>query len=152
MDSPTQSRQSAQASLDLQPFPAGSMRGPTDAPGGDIARSVSLADLAARIRAEHEGVRSAIKRGIEHALKAGELLIEAKKRLDQHGQWMPWLRDHCAMSYRTAALYMRLAKNRETIEAQIATVANLSLNDAAVLLAKHRDEPVSLSKTQTRTY
>jgi hypothetical protein len=54
--------------------------------------SNSLTDLAARIRAEHEATAASLKRGAEHAMAAGKLLIEAKAQL-KHGEWLPWLRD-----------------------------------------------------------
>ena len=62
-----------------------------------IDRSNSLVDLAARIKIEHEAATDAMARGAEHAIKAGELLIEAKEQL-KHGQWLPWLREHCEIS------------------------------------------------------
>ena len=80
----------------------------------DIVRSNSLADLAARINAEHaEAVRS-FRAPMEHGIKAGHLLIEAKEQL-KHGEWLPWLEEHCAVNPRTAQLYMRLASNEEQI-------------------------------------
>jgi Protein of unknown function (DUF3102) len=97
--------------------------------------SNSLADLAARIRAFHEATAEGLRRSVEHAMAAGDLLIEAKAQL-KHGQWLPWLRDHCVMSERTAQLYMRCAKNRSAIEEQAksATFADLTLNEAAAVL------------------
>src|SRR5437660_94580 len=90
--------------------------------------SNSLAELAARIRAEHEATADSLKRSVEHAMAAGDLLLEAKAQL-KHGQWLPWLSEHCAMSERTAQLYMQIAKNREAIEAKYATgIADLNLN------------------------
>jgi Protein of unknown function (DUF3102) len=100
----------------------------------DLACSNSLADLAARIRAEHEATAIAMRRGVEHAMAAGTLLIEAKAQLD-HGQWLPWLAEHCAMSERTAQLYMRLAKRRPELEAKAQCIADLTIQDAAKLLA-----------------
>ena len=91
---------------------------------GDLSRSNSLTDLAARIRSEHEAVSTALKESVRHAITAGELLIEAKSQV-QHGQWLSWLRDHCAMSERTAQLYMRTAKNRKQIESKSATVLRI---------------------------
>jgi hypothetical protein len=35
----------------------------------------------------------------------------------KHGEWLPWLADHCKLSKRTAQLYMRVAANRTEIEA-----------------------------------
>jgi Protein of unknown function (DUF3102) len=93
-----------------------------------------LADLAARIRAEHEASAVAMKRGLEHAINAGRLLIEAKEQL-KHGQWLPWLEEHCAMSERSAQLYMRLARHAPELEANPQRVADLSVRGAAELLA-----------------
>lgn len=92
----------------------------------DLTRSNSLTNLAVRIVAEHQAVSTALKDSVRHAITAGELLIEAKAQVPR-GQWLPWLRDHCTLSERTAQLYMRVAKNRERIEDQIRNdVADLS--------------------------
>jgi hypothetical protein len=100
----------------------------------ELELSNSLVDLAARIRAEHQATSDALKKGAEHAMAAGDLLIEAKSKVP-HGRWLPWLEKHCSMSERTAQLYMRTAKNRVLIETQIRNgVADLSLNEAAALL------------------
>jgi hypothetical protein len=106
----------------------------------EVAGSNSLPELAARIRAEHEATGAALKSSIGHSIAAGELLIEAKDKVP-HGQWLPWLRDNCAISERTAQLYMRLAKNRTEIEASAksATLADLTLNEAAALLMLSSD-------------
>jgi hypothetical protein len=97
------------------------------------ALTPSLIDLASRIRAEHEATAAALKRGAEHAMAAGQLLIAAKKRL-KHGQWLPWLRDHCVMPERTARLYMRLAGTKQLIESQIGNVADFSVRGAIALI------------------
>jgi hypothetical protein len=106
----------------------------------ELAQSNSLVDLAARIRAFHEATAEGLRRSVEHAMAAGDLLIEAKAQL-KHGQWLPWLRDHCAISERTAQLYMRCAKNRAAIEdqAKSASVADLTLNEAAAVLMLSSD-------------
>jgi hypothetical protein len=74
----------------------------------DPAFSNSLTDLAARIRVEHEACDAALKRGLQHAVAAGKLLIEAKAQL-KHGQWLPWLREHCGIPERSARRYMQIA-------------------------------------------
>jgi hypothetical protein len=84
----------------------------------NIEHSNSLADLAARIKVEHTAIADALKDSLRHALVAGELLIEAKAQVP-HGQWLPWLKDHCHISERTAQLYMRVAKNRADIETKL---------------------------------
>jgi len=108
----------------------------------EIARSNSLADLTIRINAEHDQVAKAVKRGLSHAIAAGELLIEAKKRI-AHGQWLSWLKENCAVSERTASHHMRLARHRSELE-QIGNVADLSIRDAAGALASS-GAPNSLS-------
>ena len=68
-----------------------------------------LAELAARIRSEHEAVGSAVRSALDHAVAAGQMLIEAKSSLP-HGGWLLRLRSHCKIPPRTASHYMRLAK------------------------------------------
>jgi phage N-6-adenine-methyltransferase len=98
-----------------------------------------LADLAARIKIEHEAYGAAARKGVEHAMAAGDLLLEAKAQLGRHGQWLPWLKEHCALSERTAQLYMRLARKRSEIEGKYESVADLTLRAAASSLAP--DDP-----------
>ena len=52
-----------------------------------------LANLAAQIRQEHAATL-AIRRGCEHAIAAGRLLIEAGQI--PHGQWLLWLKESIA--------------------------------------------------------
>jgi hypothetical protein len=54
----------------------------------DITPSKRLRGLAARIRAEREASAIAMQRGLQHAMAAGDLLLEAK-RLAGHGNWLP---------------------------------------------------------------
>ena len=100
----------------------------------DINRSNSLTDLAHRIKAEHEAGTLAIKRGVEHAIACGQMLIEAKGQL-KHGQFGPWLRDHCGIAERTARHHMRLARYRETLKAKTASLADLTVEEAVALIA-----------------
>jgi len=108
----------------------------------ETARSNSLADLAIRINAEHDQVAKAVKRGLSHAIAAGELLTEAKKKVP-HGQWLSWLKENCAVPERTAAHHMRLARHRFELE-QIGNAADLSIGDASGVLAPS-GSPRSLS-------
>lgn len=95
--------------------------------------TVDLADLAARIRMEHEAAAASRRQGIGHALTAGELLLEAKAKV-HHGEWLPWLRHYCGVSERSARRYMQLASHRAEIEAKTATVADLTINWALEVL------------------
>jgi hypothetical protein len=108
---------------------------------GDLVRSNSLAVLAARIRTYHEATTAALKASVVNAMAAGDLLIEAKAQL-KHGQWLPWLEANCAMSERTARLYMRLARYRPEIEN--GSVADLSLRGAIALITLPKDNIVAL--------
>jgi hypothetical protein len=97
----------------------------------NIDMSNSLADLAARIRDEHEACAFSLKRGFEHAVAAGRLLIEAKAQL-KHGRWREWLRDNCPATERTAQAYMQVARAFNALgdDAKSATVADLSFREA----------------------
>lgn len=52
---------------------------------------------------------SSARTAVEHAHKAGQLLIEAKKDVS-HGQWGEWVKINCQFSERTARKYMQLSK------------------------------------------
>jgi hypothetical protein len=69
------------------------------------AASNYLADLAVRIKAEHEAALTATRNGIEHAMVAGELLLDVKRQL-KHGQFLAWLAGNRAIPDRTCRLYM----------------------------------------------
>jgi hypothetical protein len=100
----------------------------------------TLSDLAARINAEHEATIAGFRRSLEHAVTVGELLIEAKGRL-KHGQWLPWLGENTRIDARLAQVYMRIARNREQIEAAVKCVDIshlLTVTDALALLSPPR--------------
>ena len=50
----------------------------------------TLADLAKQINEEHHAAEGALNAGLQHALRAGQLLTQAKA-LCSHGEWQPWL-------------------------------------------------------------
>src|SRR5262249_10082474 len=90
----------------------------TNIPGGtEIDRSNSLAELAAKVQAEHKAVTAALSKAVAHALQAGAYLTEAKEQL-KHGQWLPWLKRR-EISGRTAQLYMQLHRHRDRIEKEL---------------------------------
>jgi Protein of unknown function (DUF3102) len=102
-------------------------------------QSNSLADLAARIKAEHQTINTALKNIVRHAILAGELLIEAKKQFTKHGEWLPWLSKYCSLTERTAQRYMRVARNKAVIESKSdMAVSDLTLNGALALLTDRR--------------
>jgi Protein of unknown function (DUF3102) len=107
-----------------------------------------LAELAQRIRTEHQAVVGAVRTGLEHAMAAGELLLKAKQQVSQvsHGQWGEWVSRHCEISERVAQMYMRVAENWAAIEAKAKPVSDLTLKGALRLIAvppKAKTKPVS---------
>jgi Protein of unknown function (DUF3102) len=95
--------------------------------------------LAARFKVEHQECVAAVRKGLVHALAAGDVLMEAKRQVG-HGRWLGFLRDHCEISERSASRYIWLAKNRATIESKSATVADLTVRGAIELLAAPDDD------------
>jgi hypothetical protein len=109
----------------------------TNSPQSQPRQEHALADLAARIRSAHEAARLSARQTIQHALAAGELLLEAKA-LVGHGLWGDWLHQHCDVSERTAQAYMRLSRNRLAVESNPQPAADLTIKAALEGLAKPR--------------
>src|SRR5215204_448055 len=78
-------------------------------------QAAKLGTLAKRINAEHRACRKAAVDALEHALSAGELLLQAKVE-HKHGSWLAWLEDNFEGTPRTAQVYMRLARSRKLVE------------------------------------
>jgi hypothetical protein len=96
---------------------------------------VDLDILAAHIRTAHEAIGLALSNALDHAFAAGEALLEAQAQV-KYGAWRSWLHNNCAVSERTARLYMALARHRAEIEAERQRVAELTLRGALKLIAK----------------
>ena len=103
----------------------------------EIAKS-GMRALASQICIEHSAALAAATSATEHAIRCGDLLIEAKAGLE-HGQWLPWLKENCPFSERTAQAYMRLAqKVSEFDEQEAQRVADLPVRDAVKAIADSR--------------
>jgi len=96
-----------------------------------------LAKLANRINEHHRQAEAAIRSGLEHALEAGRLLVEAKTKCP-HGGWGDWVESNCEFSQRTAQAYIRVAKRWPEIEAKAQSSADLTIDGALQLLADPR--------------
>jgi len=103
-------------------------------PDATQAPLASLTDLATQINDEHRQAEQALNTGLEHARRAGELLIQAKQ-LCQHGEWLPWLEQNFEGSARTARAYTLVAQRWPELEAKWQRAANLSIRDAMRLIA-----------------
>ena len=111
-----------------------------------------LATLAERINREHRAAEVALNTGLEHALEAGRLLIEAKAQV-AHGEWLPWLERHFEGAPRTARVYVQLARRWPQIkEAKRQRVANLSVRSAVKLLASPTDGARATPQAEQRPF
>jgi len=97
---------------------------------------VTLTDLAPRINQEHRKCEAAMRGGLEHALEAGRLLLEAKT-LCTHGTWEPWLEAHFDGAPRTARAYMRVARELPKLNGKRQHVADLTFRGAIAAVASN---------------
>ncbi|TWT75508.1 hypothetical protein Pla123a_30170 [Posidoniimonas polymericola] len=77
--------------------------------------ALTLAEIPATLRAETDAANRSASQAIEHAMRAGELLAQAKGQLE-HGEWLSWLDSNFSGSRRTAQQWMRLAAGRERLQ------------------------------------
>jgi Protein of unknown function (DUF3102) len=89
----------------------------TDKPPPKIA-DMSEEELARSIKEKVSAMLYSFKSSVTHAMDVGDLLIEAKRRVE-HGNFEAWLSTHCQLSFRTARRYMAMAKDRKKIEAKL---------------------------------
>lgn len=103
-----------------------------------------LSSLATEINREHQAIEQALSSAVDHAIKAGELLTQAKASLP-HGAWGVWLEENCTVSTRTANNYMRVARELPLLDdSNRQRVANLPLRDALSALAEPRQSQAKL--------
>jgi hypothetical protein len=93
----------------------------------------ALSDLAADINENHDLALMHVGQSFDHAVKAGLLLMDAKKQVP-HGKWLAWLKANVKVGARQAANYMRVAACPDE---KRSAVANLSLRKAIHELALH---------------
>ena len=106
---------------------------------GGATLAMTARNLATEINEEHFAAHRAASSVVEHVLRCGALLIEAKAQ-GQHGGWLSWLAEHCpSISTRTAQAYMRLARRWPELEANAQRVALLPLRDVLKVLAGPRE-------------
>jgi hypothetical protein len=106
----------------------------------------ALADLAADINAAHQQAEQALRDGVLHAIRCGELLHEAKAQLP-HGEWENWLKVNVSFQPRTARAYMQIA---ELDAEKRQRVADLPMREALKAIAKPQErKPVAASPRPT---
>jgi hypothetical protein len=105
-----------------------------------VVGSNRLPVLAASINDHLAAAEQATKRGLEHAITAGKLLLAAKELVD-HGGWLSWLKANCHLSVRQAQTYMRLASQHHKLDAfKNAATAHLTIAAAEALVGKPKPE------------
>ena len=97
--------------------------------------SKTLPDLAAGIDQAHGQAVAAAGVAIEHALRCGELLMEAKARIG-HGGFLDWLGKNCTVAERQARNYVKLARNWPTIQAKSEPGSVLTVKGALRLIGR----------------
>jgi hypothetical protein len=103
----------------------------------DSENSAALAKLAREIHEEHEKAGEALRQGLEHALNAGRLLLEARS-LSWHGTWERWTRENCRFALSTARLYMQLARNEAVIKSLSVSESPNTISEARRVLRDAR--------------
>lgn len=104
-----------------------------------------LTVLADEIRQADAAARRSAQALAEAALEAGHKLLEAKE-LVGHGNWLPWLKEHCQLTERTAQRYMRLAGSGLKSD----TVTDLGIRGALDAIAAQKDPRTEALATMMR--
>ncbi len=76
-----------------------------------LSPSALMSGIAAEVNAEHAAALRHAGDAVEHARRAGEVLLRAKAELP-HGNFLPWLSNNCAVSERQAQRYMSTAQGK----------------------------------------
>ena len=95
-------------------------------------------ELSTQINKEHELVLTHAVKALEHARKAGELLIQAKADC-KHGEWGEWLDSNFHGSSRQAQRYMKVHQRWPEIEAKATRGSDFSLREGLKLLEAKKE-------------
>lgn len=112
------------------------------------------ASLIESIRREHKAAQSSMKDALLHAIATGQLLAEAKTQI-KHGEFKAFIADNFEFSYRSAASYMKVARNYLALNAEErARLESMSYADAIRHFSAPKDvegdERTTTRKTTTR--
>ncbi len=88
-------------------------------------RQARLTELAVQFKQGHQSIFQTWNASREHQIETGKVLIEAKGLL-RHGEWLPWLHEHCSCSESTANRYMRAARHPELFRAKSVKMMNFA--------------------------
>jgi hypothetical protein len=119
---------------------------PLGARGGESPPVADSDSIAVAINSAHEAAFGSYREALEHARRAGDLLVDAKATVG-HGAWLPWVEKNLRFSARTATGYMQIAARWSELES--ATVADLTLRGALKLLSAPKTRPVPIAAQVT---
>lgn len=76
-----------------------------------------LDELAAIVAREHEATKEALGEALNHAILAGEALLEARGQMHRTADWMAWMRESLpeGLTPSTACTYMRFAEHKQAL-------------------------------------
>lgn len=100
--------------------------------------------LATRIKKECKMAAESFRTSVDHAYKAGKLLLEVKATL-RHGEFGRWIAEHCYIKERAAEGYMRVARHWEELNSHPKAV--LTLTGGLKVLASSKPKNASESST-----
>lgn len=94
--------------------------------------------FASEINAAHQQAIHHAARAIEFAKHAGDLLLKVKADL-RHGDFLPWLNQHCTVSARQAQRYIAAAQGKPIPIRAIKhdTVSHLEVNEGEAIQIRH---------------
>ena len=85
-----------------------------------MSELVTIDSAGEELNRLHGEIETSMRRTVEQAIRAGEILSKVKDRL-AHGEFLPWIRANCSFSRKTADNYRRLYDYSD----KMARVANL---------------------------
>jgi hypothetical protein len=112
-----------------------------------MAQLERLDTLAEQINEEHRKVEAAMANTLQHARRAGKLLLEAKERT-HHGEWLSWLEANFKGSARAAQMYMRVHSRWPDIEANTKSVSDLTLTGALGAIGPVQEADVTRERVE----
>lgn len=112
-----------------------------------MSTNLVLNTTAVEINRLHHAAQRSAGEALQLAKQAGDLLLEVKEKLG-HGEFLPWLAEHCEVGERQAQRYMRLSKNWEAISANTTSTSDLGALGIAGAL-EHVATPRDTSRQAT---
>lgn len=83
---------------------------------GEVGSSeLTLTKLAAELNREHQLVGSALNAAMEHAIRCGEILNEARNLVGQSGKWRDWLNKNFDGPRDLAGYYLRIYEYKDLV-------------------------------------